>query len=247
MSSFGKVFSVLETVIAHQDRGLSFSEAASRTGLPKASVHRILKGLMELGYLNFNPETKRYQGTLKLATLGSEVMSHFDLRDYAHPYLLKMHRETEHICNMGIKNGNGGVHIDKIETQDYGIKLCSEVGKSFPLHCTGMGKSLLAWSPEEEVDAVLSEPMPSFTEKTITDPGDLRKQLVRIREEGYAVDDEEITRGIICVAAPVFGVGGRLIAAISLTFPTYVYHDRGIAREIEAVKRYAAAIGGAFG
>ena len=246
MCSFSKVFSVLETVIANQDRGLSFSEAASKTGLPKASVHRILKGLMELGYLNFNPETKRYRGTLKLATLGSEVMSHFDLREHAHPYLLKMHRDTGHTCNMGIRNGNAGIYIDKIEAEDYGIKLYSAVGKSFPLYCTGMGKILLAWAPDEEIEAALAGPLESFTEKTVTDPGELRKQLGWIREQGYALDVEEITRGIICVAAPVFGVGGNLIAAISLTFPSYVYHDRGIEREIEAIKRHAAAIGGAF-
>jgi len=246
MNSFGKVFSVLEAVIANQEAGLSFSQATAETGLPKASVHRILKGLVELGYLNFNLDNKRYRGTLKLATLGAEVMSHFDLRDYVHPYLLKMRRDTGHTCNLGIKDGNAGIYLDKIEAEDYGIKLYSVVGKSFPLYCTGMGKILLAWAPEEEIEAALAVPLESFTERTITDPGKLRQQLGQIREQGYALDEEEITRGIMCVAAPVFGVGGRLIAAISLTFPSYVYHDRGIAREIEVIKHHAAAIGGAF-
>ena len=245
MTSFKKIFTVLEAVIAHQDSGLSFSDVATETGLPRASVHRALKGLVDLGYLTFNPETKRYRGALKLANLGSEVVGHFDLREHARPYLLKMHRDTGHTCNMGIKNGNKGIHIDKVEAQDYGIKLCSEVGKSFPLHCTGMGKSLLAWSPQEEVEAVLAEPLEVFTEKTVSDLEELRNLLKKIREQGYSLDDEEITRGMMCVAAPVFGTGEHLIAAISVTFPTYVFIDRGLDREIEAIKHYAAAIGGA--
>lgn len=244
-TSFKKIFTVLEAVIAHQDNGLSFSDVAAETGLPRASVHRALKGLVDLGYLNYNPETKRYRGALKLANLGSEVVGHFDLREHARPYLLEMHRNTGHTCNMGIKNGNRGIHIDKVEAQDYGIKLCSEVGKSFPLHCTGMGKSLLAWSPQEEVDAVLAEPLEVFTEKTVRNPDDLRELLQKIRGQGYSLDDEEITRGMMCVAAPVFGIDGHVIAAISVTFPTYVSTERGLDREIETIKHYAAAIGGA--
>jgi len=245
MTSFEKVFTVLEAVIAHQDNGLSFTDVAMKTGLPRTNVHRALKGLLELGYLSFNSETKRYRGAMKLAHLGSEVVGHFDLREHAHPYLLKMHRDTGHTCNMGIKNGNRGIHIDKVEEQNYGIKLCSEVGKSFPLHCTGMGKSILAWSPQEEVEAVLAEPLEVFTEKTVTNPEELRLLLKQIRKQGYSLDDEEIIRGMTCVAAPVFGVGGRLIAAISVTFSTYSIIGRGLDREIELVKNCAAAIGGA--
>jgi DNA-binding IclR family transcriptional regulator len=245
MTSFKKVFTVLETVIAHQDTGLSFSDVAVKTELPSASVHRALKGLVDLGYLNFNPETKRYRGALKVASLGSEVVGHFNLREHARPYLLNMHRDTGHTCNMGIKNGDIGIHIDKVETQEYGIKLCSEVGKSFPLHCTGMGKALLAWSPDEEVKEVLDKPLEVFTDKTISDPEEIKALLKKIREQGYSLDDEEISRGMMCVAAPVFGIDGHLIAAISVSFPTYVFTERGLDPEIKCVKHYATAIGGA--
>jgi DNA-binding IclR family transcriptional regulator len=244
MSSLDKVFDLLEAVLTHQDQGLTFSETVAKTGIPKASAHRHLKELVARGYLTFSPETKRYKGSLKLATLGSEVMANFDLRDHAHPYLLKMQRELGHTCNMGIKNGDQGIYVDKIESQDYGIKLFSEVGKTFPLYCTGLGKVLLAWSSEAEVEKALAKPLKAFTENTVTNRAVFKKQLEKVRRQGLAEDREEITRGIMCLAAPVFGVDGRLICAISITFPTYVESDRGIEREVEALKRYAVAIGG---
>ena len=133
MSPLHKVFSIIETIVAGQDRGLTYSEIVAALDLPKSSVHRILKDLNALGYIRFNPETKRYFGSLKLAALGAEVMSNFQLRDHVRPHLLDLHRETDHTTNLGILEGNVGVFVDKIESKDFGIKLFSEIGKTFPL------------------------------------------------------------------------------------------------------------------
>ena len=143
MNPLSKVFAIIETVVAGQDKGVTYSEILSSLDLPKSSVHRILKDLIELGYLNFNPETKKYFGSLRLAALGAEVMANFHLRDHLRPYLLELHKETDHTANLGIKDGGVGVFVDKIESRDFGIKLFSEIGKTFPLHCTALGKSLL--------------------------------------------------------------------------------------------------------
>lgn len=91
---------------------------------------------------------------------------------------------------------------------------------------------------------VLSLPMKPFTPKTITDARRLMQQLALVREQGYALDSEEITRGIICIAAPVFGPQEEIICAISVTFPTYLAEDRGIESDIEAIQRHAEAISG---
>jgi DNA-binding IclR family transcriptional regulator len=140
-----------------------------------------------------------------------------------------------------------GVFIDKIESKDYGIKLFSEVGKTFPLHCTSLGKVLLAWGPSDTTQALLAGPLEPATENTIIEPDRLLEELEGVRRQGYAVDHEEITRGIMCVAAPVFGVvEGDAVCAISVTFPSYIYHDRGIEPEIEAVRRQAADLSGEF-
>ncbi len=244
MSSPERIFGILETVVFHQDTGLTFAEVVSKSGYAKSSVHRILKELIALGYMNFNPETKRYRAGLKLATLGANVLTNFDLRDHVHPQLLALHKETEHTCHMGIKNGDMGVYLDKLEAKDYGIKLFSAVGKNFPLHCTAMGKVLLAYSPVEEMTRILARGLTAFTEKTITGPELLLNEFTEIRRLGYAVDREEITRGLMCIAAPVFGSDGNIVCALSITFPSYIYAERGIDAEVEAILKHTAAVSG---
>ena len=247
MNPLYKVFSIIETTVARQDTGVTYSEIVAALDLPKSTVHRILKDLTELGYLNFNPETKRYFGSLQLAALGAEVMSHFQLRDYVRPSLLELHRKTDHTANLAVLDGTMGVFVDKIESKDFGIKLFSEIGKTFPLHCTGLGKALLAFSSNDTVAKLLETPLKAITEKTIIDPEAFKRELALIRKRGYALDNEEITRGIMCTAAPVFGFDGELVCAISITFPAYINADRGIEPEIAAIKKYAALISGSLG
>jgi IclR family transcriptional regulator, KDG regulon repressor len=244
MSSTARILGIIETIVTRQETGLTFTEIVAQSGMPKATVHRILKELSEAGYLAFSPDTKKFRGSLKLASLGAGVMASFDLRDHVHPQMIKMHQETQHTCNLAVKHGDLGIYVDKIESQDFGIKLFSAVGKTFPLHCTALGKVLLAHSSPQEVTRVLSLPLTSFTAQTITDPEKLREELQIIRKQGYSVDREEITRGLMCVAAPIYGHNEDVLGAISATFPKYLYEERGIASEIEVVKRYAAAISG---
>lgn len=247
MNPLHKVFAIIETVVSGQDKGVTYSEIVAALDFPRSSVHRLLKALTEVGYLNFNPETKRYFGSLRLAALGAEVMSHFHLREHVRSHLLELHRETDHTTNLGVLDGTMGVFVDKIESKDFGIKLFSEIGKTFPLHCTGLGKALLAFSPVDTVTKLLEVPLKALTEKTITEPEVLRRELALIRDQGYALDNEEITRGIMCVASPVFGFQGEVVCAVSITFPVYIREDRSIEPEISAVKKYAALISASLG
>ncbi len=243
MNSVAKIFQILETVAAHQKRGLTYSEVVARTHLAKATAHRFLKSLVALGYLRFDREAGRYFGDLKLAVLGSAVTSHFDLKEYVRPYLQKLHADTRQTCHLGVRNGKVGVYVEKLESPEgFGFKLFSAVGKSFPLHCTAMGKILLAGLGPGQRTRLLPGKLTPYTLNTITSRAVLAKELQAVREAGYAVDREEITRGIMCVAAPLMNHEGEAIAAISLAFPAYVAKDRGIGREIQAVKRCAAAI-----
>ncbi len=246
MSAIGRAFDIIEAVVAKQPSGLSFSGVVAATDAPKASAHRLLKELVEIGVLTFEPETARYRGSLKLAALGSEVIAHFDLRALVHPHLQALHTATRHTANLGIRDGDAGIFLDKIEAQDYGIKLFSAVGKRFPLHCTGMGKILLAFAHPEETRRILAQPLESYTSATITDPDELRGELDKVRAQGYALDREEITRGVVCVAAPVFGSGNVVVGAVSVAFPSYVMSDRGIEAEIRAVLKQSSAMSGAL-
>lgn len=243
MSSVAKVFRILETVVAHQARGLAYSEVVARTELPKASAHRLLKSLVQAGYLRFDTQAGRYYGDLKLSSLGSAVTSHFDLKEYVRPHLLRLQAETKHTCNLGVLSGDAGVYLDKLESSEaYGIKLYSSIGKRFPLHCTGMGKVLLAGMPPAARRKILARKLETFTPSTITDPAALEKELNTVRRCGYSLDREEITRGIVCVAAPIRDGEGDTVAAISVAFPEYIRGERGIRDEIRAVTRCASEV-----
>jgi DNA-binding IclR family transcriptional regulator len=196
-----------------------------------------------MGYLRFEDEIGRYFGDLKLAFLGSAVTSNFDLKGYVRPHLLKLQAETKHTCNLGVLSGDAGVYLDKLESpEDFGIKLYSAIGKRFPLHCTAMGKILLAGMEPAEVRRILARGLEAYTPHTITKPGALRRELAEVRRCGYALDREEITRGIMCVAAPIRNGEGQTVAAISVAFPAYINAERGIKDEIRAVTRCASEV-----
>ena len=235
MNTIEKAFFILERVLAHQDSGLSFSEIVKTNNLPKSSVHRILNLLVDMGYLVFDQNTKKYRGSLKIAKLGALVIENTDLQTVARPYLQRLHEMTGHTCHLGIINGTRGVYLDKIEPRTYGIRLFSAIGKDFPLHCTAMGKTLLAFSETALKSQILTGKLDSFTEYTITDPTILADELEKIRKDGYAIDREEITIGIVCVAAPIINRKAEVVASVSVTFLSYLANERGMNQEIEAV------------
>lgn len=235
MNTIEKAFFILEKVLAYQGDGQSFSEIVKTNNLPKSSAHRILNLLVDMGYLVFDQNTRKFRGSLKIAKLGALVIENIDLRTVAHPYLQSLHEITGHTVHLGIINGTRGVYLDKIEPKTYGIRLFSAIGKDFPLHCTAMGKILLAFSEPKLKSQILTGKLDSFTEYTITDPTILKDELEKIRKIGYAVDREEITRGIMCVAAPINYHKKEVEASISITFPSYLANERGMNQEIEAV------------
>ena len=242
MSSIENAFCILEIVTDHQDSGLTFQNILNRVNLPKSSTHRTLKELARLKCLTYDEQTKRYKGGLKLSRLGAAVVQNIDLRVLTLPFIHQMNETTGHNCHMGLLDGLSGVYIHKIESKGTGIRLYSEVGKSFPLHCTGIGKAILAFMPKSEVSKILHGKLLAFTDKTIVDPDKLTIELEEIRKQGYALDREEITRGLMCVAAPVFNHRDQVIAAVSNTFPSVLESEKGIDKEREAVLHCANQI-----
>ena len=244
MSSVTKAFAILETVAEAGSRGLPFARVVDRTGIPKASAHRLLRELVELSVLAFDPATRHYRGGMVLARLGAGVSADYDLRGIARSHLEALQAETGHVATLGIRNDDEGVYVDKIEPNDFSIRLHSEVGIAFPLHSTAMGKVLLAHAPADVVRRITKRRLPSFTKNTITDGKQLQKELDRVRRDGHAFDREEITRGLMCVAAPIYDAHGEVAGAMSCTFQSYIAADRSIEPEIEAVVRNAKAASG---
>jgi len=231
MSSLANGFKIIEAVVARQIHGLTFTEILTRTALPRSSAHRLVKELTALNLLSYDAETKTYRGSFSLAAIGAQVTSNLDIRQTCRPAMKALQEALGFVVTLSICGEESGIYIDKIEPQDFGLRLHSEIGKSFPLHCTAMGKIHLAFGADNLRQIVLGKPLEAFTETTITDPEILRKELDQVRAQGYAIDDEEISRGLTCIGAPIFGLNGEVIAAMSLTAPSHVY-ENGIADDV---------------
>jgi len=239
MGALCKGFKIIHAVTAAGNRGLPFAGIVAATGLPKASTHRMLQELVDLSALTLDVQTRHYRGGLLLARVGAAVTANYDLRDATRPFLQMLHDEFGHVATLGILDDDTGIYIDKIESSNFGPRLHSEIGKSFPLHCTAMGKVLLSHSDAATVRRISNRKLESFTPQTITDAKQLRRELKQVRADGYAVDNEEITRGFVCIAAPIFGLDGKIAGAMSCTFPSYIQQDHGIQTEIDAVRKLA--------
>ena len=242
MGATTHAFAILDAVCRSGSDGIPFADIVRDTSLPKASVHRLVKELVVLGALEPDERTRRYRAGILLARLGAAVSQDLDPGRIAQPHLETLQKTTGHVATFGILENGKGIYAAKVEPSGFGIKLHSEIGRPFPLHCTGMGKIMLAYGPGHILQNLPASTLEHFTDKTITDKKALTEEINRIRSAGYALDAEEITTGLTCVAAPVPGQGGQLLGAISCTFMTALEDEAGISEIVKKVQSTAHAI-----
>jgi DNA-binding IclR family transcriptional regulator len=188
--------------------------------LSKSTIYGLVNTLVAKGYLEQNVQTKRYRLGIKLFEFGTLVLKRMDLRNEAKPFceeLVSKHNATVHLA---AHYGDEIVYIDKVDAPGAMI-VYSQTGKRAPMHCTGVGKAILAFLSDDEMIRFLAKgDLQKYTEHTITDPEELYRELRRVRTCGYAVDNEEIETGLRCVAAPIFNHLNQPVAAISVSAPT---------------------------
>jgi DNA-binding IclR family transcriptional regulator len=194
--------------------GADFTAIHSALSLPKSSTHNLLAALGQLGLIG--PQGARgYVLGLKLAELGNIAAGQrFSAAEFT-PLLRRLADELQLTCHLGVLEGREAVYLSKVEC-DHPIKVDSWIGKRFSLHCSALGKVLLAWLPEAELTRALVDiSWTANTRTTITDPERMRAHLTLVRQRGWATDDEENVPDIRCVAAPVFDREQHVAAAIS--------------------------------
>lgn len=223
----------VQVLQAFRPRGgtLTLPQLVERTGLPKASAHRIAEELVELGLLQRQPVG--YRPGLGLFELGELTPAKVDLREAALPFMQDLYEATHETVHLGIRDGLDVVYAEKIRGHG-GVDVPSRVGGRLPLSSTGVGKALLAHTTSDIVDAVLSRPLRRLTEHSITDPAVLVRELDEIRRTGLAYEQQEAALGVACVAAPVV-VHGAAVAAISITVPVEHIGTAGLAPAVRAV------------
>ncbi len=197
---------------------LGVTALSGRLKLAKSTVYRLLFTLASRGYVYQNPATGKYRLGLKAFEVGSLAVSQLTVRDAALPSLERLRDVTKETVHLGVRDGDAVIYIDKIETP-HAMRMYSRTGRRAPLHCTALGKALLAFVPPAESARLLRRGLRRYTPNTLTDLEVLGKELATIREKGYALDDEEFEEGLKCVAAPLWDYTGAVVASAGIAGP----------------------------
>lgn len=221
MQSLQRGFRILELLVQHSDP-IALGDLSRTAGLPAASTYRIVQSLIELGYAK-KVAGGRYQHGSKVLELAGEVLTSMDYAVHSRPVLLQLQAHTDETIHFGILAGDYAQYVDKLESRA-AYRLASVVGMQVDLHCTAIGKSILAFMPEAVRERHLApERLVAKTPKTITRRDTLLFELARARSSGYCLDDEEDREGIRCVGAPVFDHRCHAIGGISVSGPVFSF------------------------
>jgi IclR family acetate operon transcriptional repressor len=217
-NAVSKALNVLEAAVAGAGPR-RLGDIAADAGVPKASVHRILATLGELGFIASEGDGTYRVGPRMLALAEeAKAVGTTGIGDVLSALAAKV-GQTVH---MALRSGNYAVYVQKVEA-DQPYRMASRVGMRLPLHCTAIGKSVLAHLSEEEVKVVVAGAgLPARNAKTITDAVRLVEELATIRGQGYAIDDEENETTVRCIGAPVFDRGGAVVGGVSISTVTFL-------------------------
>jgi DNA-binding IclR family transcriptional regulator len=219
---------------------LGVTELSKRLKLHKNNVFRLLATLESRGYIEQNRATENYRLGLKSLELGQTFIKQMGLLRQAKPILERLVRDCNETSYVAIFKEGYVVYLDVVET-DLTVRVVSRVGSRLPAYCTAAGKVHLAHMAEEEIDALLpSRELKPFTPFTYTDREILKKELKKISEAGYALDNEELDSGVRCVAGPIRDYTRRIVGAISLSGPSMRFTDERIEKELVPLVTQAA-------
>jgi len=215
-----KTFSILNILLQH-DSSMHITEISEKLELYPSTTHRILDTLKHWGYVEQDLKTQKYRLGLKALELGMAKLHQMDLVKEATPYLKELVKLCNETVHLGVREEGEVLYLAKEESSQT-IRMISYVGKRAPLYCTALGKVLLAYLSAEERKKILGEKaLPRLTENTITDKRQLEKELDKVREQGFALDQEENEKDVRCMAAPIRNYQGEVIAALSISSPIF--------------------------
>jgi IclR family transcriptional regulator, KDG regulon repressor len=224
------------------------TELASDLGLTKATVHRLLNAMERFNLIERNAENERYRLGLRLYQLGSRAVESRTLRTEAHRLLVEMSRRSGETVCLATPAPGSVICLDRLDSPHTIITVCTPIGSMFPAHCTAAGKAILAYLTNEEIQEIVSRNgLRQYTPFTITRMANLRENLRLIRQRGYAVDHQELERGLSGVAAPVLSARERVIGAVGIAGPTLRFRGKELAGKVSLVTEIGARLAMGFG
>lgn len=239
--SVERAFRVLN-MLRDSQSALSVSDISRVLKLSPPTVHRFLTTLRKCRVVEQDPQTRRYSLGLELLLYSKAVLDRLNWRSRAHPLLGDLSRKVGETVFMGIFDDDALVYIDHVDSLDHSLRITPQIGRRQEAHCTAMGKVLLAHLERTRLEEFLARSkLPKRTKNTITNPQALRKALNKVRASGYAVDQQEAEVGICCVAAPIIGITGETMAAISISGPSERLEQKGLETHLKAAVQATAA------
>jgi len=241
IQSLSRGLLILDSV-ATAERSVSITEVAQMLQIDKSSASRLVKTLVQHEYLQPERGSRRFVLGKRMYQISWQLLNRMPVREKAKPYLYRLVQETGECSHTAVYSEGKALMIDDIEAEETTLRVVGGIGRRLPLHCTAVGKSLLAFS-HLPLPAVLEAKTP----RTITQTNALKAHLADVRAAGYALDDEEHEPGVRCMAAPVYDAMGSVIASIGISGPTVRVTDDRIDGLAQHIMQAAAALSAELG
>ncbi len=239
--SVSRALRILE-LLAQSKRGLTLSDISRKLALPKSSVHLLVKTLEVMGYLKSNRVNGKYNFGLKLVSLSHTALENLDLREQARPFLQDLMLRTGLTVHMAVLEQAEAVIIEKVEAPGM-LRLATWVGRRLDANSSGVGKALLAFGADANIEQRLTgRAMARHNKNTIASPDRLARELKKVRELGYAFEDEEGEIGFRCIGVPIYDSADRVISAVSVAGTTAQIPKERVAKLASVVQATALEI-----
>jgi IclR family KDG regulon transcriptional repressor len=239
MHSLNRALDIFEFICSNS--GSDVEEISRHLHVPKSSVYRILSILEKRGYVH-HPGPNNYEVGVRLLTLQGITERQSQLIQVARPHLQSLSQRTGQTAHLALLGANHVGYIDTVMGEQ-GLSIYPSFGTQTPLYCTSLGKVLLAYLPPKTRHSILEQiTLERRTSNTITSREELEKHLAQVRQQGYALDEEEYELGLRCIGAPIRNAGGEVVAAISISGLATRFLDTGLQDLIPTVQRTAIAI-----
>lgn len=247
VQSVDRLFVIMETLSLHP-RGMLLSELANAVDLTPSTTHRFLGTLIAHHYAQKDTESGKYRLTMRMYEVGARVLPGLNILSMARPYLENLSEEVKEVVHLVVRDDNEVLYLSRLDGSPSFVNMGSYAGLRNPMYCTGVGKSILAFLPDQEVRQIWDRTeIIRFTDNTITDLKSMYREIAQIRKQGWAIDNEEHELGIRCVAAPVFDFEGKPVAAISVSGTLGRMDTEKVERLAPLVMKVAQRISGLLG
>ena len=235
-----KVFAILQALADRNDSGIS--ELSMRLAMPKATVYRFLQTMKSLGYVRQETGSERYGLTMKMFELGTKALQYPDLVELAKSHMQRLSDATGETVHLGMLIDSEIIYVHKVDSRHM-LGMYSRIGRRAPLHCTAIGKVLLAWGDEGRLDHILAGcDFKRYRDKTITTREAFDAELERTRRQGFGQDREEFDEHIRCVGIPIFDRHQLAVAGLSVSFPTFRFDPEREPAVVEMLQQASRAV-----